>query len=398
MIAPTQEKIVRESAGRTAPMKVALVCDFLEEGWYSMDLFGDMLLQCFRAEHSGEIEVEQLRPPMRRRFSARAGSRLFWNADRLMNRFQDYPRWLKKRASQYDLFHIVDHSYSQLVLGLPSAQTVVTCHDLDTFRCLLEPARERRSAWFRAMARRTFTGFLRAAHVICVSSFTKTELLRYGLFPEDRLSVISPGVDPVFFSTPEPSPTPAPVICNGPYLLHVGSTIARKRIDVLLQVAAQVFKKFPDLRLVRAGGAFTPEQSELAATLGIEDKVVQAPALSKVELARLYRGAALVLQPSEAEGFGLPVIESMACGCPVVASDIAPLREAGGSVTDYCPVGQIGPWSETAIRLLDERAGAPAAWQARQAQARQHASLFTWSRNGKQTMDVYRHVAMAIHK
>jgi glycosyltransferase involved in cell wall biosynthesis len=122
---------------------------------------------------------------------------------------------------------------------------------------------------------------------------------------------------------------------------------------------------------------------------------VHSPSLSKMELAALYRGAALLLQTSEAEGFGLPVIESLACDCPVVASDIPPLREAGGSAAEYCEVGQIGSWRETVVRLLNERANAPTRWQARKAEARRHASAFTWSRNAKLTMDVYRHVSMA---
>src|SRR5580704_13935671 len=114
--------------------RLALVCDFLEERWPSMDLFGDMLFQSFTAEHASAIEVELLRPALHYRFSKISGvgrSGFFWNADRLVNRFQDYPVWLKKRAARFDLFHLVDHSYSQLILHLPSERTVVTCHDLD---------------------------------------------------------------------------------------------------------------------------------------------------------------------------------------------------------------------------------------------------------------------------
>ena len=65
----------------------------------------------------------------------------FRNADRLLNRFVNYPRYLRQHASEFDVFHIVDHSYAQLVHELPAARTVVTCHDLDTFRCLLDPER-----------------------------------------------------------------------------------------------------------------------------------------------------------------------------------------------------------------------------------------------------------------
>src|ERR1700728_4325295 len=115
--------ITVSSAGRPSPVqadarrlpRVALICDFLEERWPSMDLMGDMLYRSFRAEHAGAIEVEQLRPALRGRLSKIPGlgrSGFSWNADRLLNRFHDYSVWLKQRAPAFDVFHIVDHSYS----------------------------------------------------------------------------------------------------------------------------------------------------------------------------------------------------------------------------------------------------------------------------------------------
>ncbi|MGA2216371.1 MAG: glycosyltransferase family 1 protein [Bryobacteraceae bacterium] len=371
-----------------------MICDFLEEGWPSMDLFGDMLCQRFRAEHASAIEVEQLRPALHYRFSKIPGlgrGGFFRNADRLLNRFHDYPRWLKQRAAGFDLFHLVDHSYSQLILDLPAEKTVVTCHDLDTFNCLLEPESDPRPRWFRAMAERTLDGFLGASQVICPSAFTKANLLRHGLFSADRITVIRPGADPVFFDShtqAEDAVRPG----AAPYLLHVGSTIRRKRIDVLLRVFAGLVSRYPDLRLMRVGSDLTIEQWRLADELGVRDRVVHSKLLTKQQLAAAYRQAALVLQTSDAEGFGLPVIESMACGCPVVASDIAPLREAGGMTAEYCPVGDIEAWTETVIRLLQERAISPEAWELRRVRARQHALGYTWTENANQTMSVYQRV------
>jgi glycosyltransferase involved in cell wall biosynthesis len=387
-----------ESARRPAEVRrlprLALICDFLEECWPSMDLFGDMLCQHFRTEHTSAIEVEQLLPAWHDRFSKIPGfghSGFFRNADRLLNRFHDYPVWLKQRAARFDLFHLVDHSYSQLILDLPAERTVVTCHDLDTFNCLLEPESDPRPRWFRAMAQRTLDGFLRASQVICPSAFTKTNLLRHGLFSPDRIAVIHPGADPVFFDSHSPAEDAVPSGA-GPYLLHVGSTIRRKRIDVLLRVFARVVSQYPDLRLMRVGGDLTAEQWQLADKLGVTDQIIKSKQLTKNQLASVYRKAALVLQTSDAEGFGLPVIESLACGCPVVASDIAPLREAGGAAAEYCPVGDIEAWSETVIRLLRERAISPEARELRRVRARQHARGYTWTENANQTMSVYQRV------
>ncbi len=274
------------------PLKLALVCDFLEEGWPSMDLFGDMLFEDFTANHAGALQVELLRPALRYRFSKipGIGSKPFSrNADRLLNRFHDYPAWLRKRAAGFDLFHLVDHSYSQLLLDLPPGRTVVTCHDLDTFSCLLEPEANPRPRWFRAMAQRSLNGFLEAAHVICVSAFTEANLLRYRLFPAERITVIPPGADPVFFSPGDPAADAIDTARRaGPdYLLHVGSTIPRKRIDILLRIFAAVSRQFPNIRLVRVGGPFTAEQAQPANQLGLDDKIMLAPRLTKEEVAAL---------------------------------------------------------------------------------------------------------------
>jgi len=384
---------------RTRSPRLALLCDFLEEGWPSMDLFGDMLARCYQADHAAEISVEQLRPPLRARFSrlpVRRGAASLWNADRLINRFFDYPRWLKKQAARFDLFHLIDHSYGQLASELPAGSTVVTCHDLDTFRCLLEPNLEPRPLWFHQMVRKTLNGFLACSHVLCPSATTRSQLLAHGLFPENRVTVIPPGVDPVFFAEARTALSKEPDsiarLTGQTYLLHVGSTIRRKRIDVLLRVFARVSREFPKAVLVRVGGALTAEQLQLAADLGVADKIVYAPHLTKEQLAAVYRNAALLLQTSDAEGFGLPVIEAMACGCVVAASDIAPLREAGGSAAEYCATADVQAWSAVVAHLLGERDTAPDRWEARKRNARSHASAFTWSENANRTIAIYRSV------
>ncbi len=377
------------------PVRVAVVCDPLEEGWPSMDLVGNMLC-CNLEEHCGaDVAVTQLRPRMRRRLTRLvwSSSPAAWNADRLINRFADCPRWIRANRSGYDVFHLVDHSYSQLIHYLPSNRTVVTCHDLDTFRCLLEPEREKRPLWFRRMAGRILSGFQRAGHVIAVSQTTREELLRYDVLPPERITVVPNGVD--LSCTREPNPasdSAAAKLLGGtdsdPLLLSVGSTVARKRLDILLRVLAAVRNEFPQARLVRVGG-LTAEQTRLAQDLGVANAITILQSLERETLAAVYRRAWLLLHTSEAEGFGLPVIEAMACGCPVVASDLSVLREVGGGCVAYCGVADVDAWQAAVRALLRERIQRPAAWEIRRQKGLAWAKRFSWAENARETAAVY---------
>jgi glycosyltransferase involved in cell wall biosynthesis len=145
----------------------------------------------------------------------------------------------------------------------------------------------------------------------------------------------------------------------------------------------------PQARLVRAGGALTAEQRALAERLGVADGIVTLPFVGREVLAAVYRRAALVLQTSDAEGFGLPVAEAMACGTPVVASDLAVLREAGGGVATYVPVGDADAFGRAALALLAEREREAGAWEARRQRGAAWAARFSWRAYAERVADAY---------
>jgi glycosyltransferase involved in cell wall biosynthesis len=116
--------------------------------------------------------------------------------------------------------------------------------------------------------------------------------------------------------------------------------------------------------------------------------------LEPAALAALYRRAALVLIPSEAEGFGLPLVEAMACATPVLASDIAALREAGADAAVYCPVGDVPAWSATLAAMLRERTDDPERWAERRAAALRQASRFSWAAYADRCAALYREIAV----
>src|SRR5437879_3057039 len=103
-------------------VRLGVICDLVEENWPSMDLVGDMLLAQLHTTPPPGIKAERIRPSMSRRFQW-AGSlnpQFAYSADRFVNRFWDYPKFMRRCRESFDLFHLIDHSYAQLLLELPS--------------------------------------------------------------------------------------------------------------------------------------------------------------------------------------------------------------------------------------------------------------------------------------
>ena len=378
----------------TARLRVGIVCDLLEEAWPSMDLVAEQLVSELRTS-AADVDPVLLRPAMRRRatclpfLAARPQARML---DRLINRHVDYPRWLSGHRDGMRVFHIVDHSYAQLVLTLPAGRTVVTCHDLDAFRCVTQPDQEPRCAAFRALVRRTLRGLQQAARVVCVSAAVRDELIARALVEPARLAVVPNGVDSLISARPDEESDAVAARLLGPrrtqdrVLLHVGSSIDRKRIDVLLRAFALVAADIPGARLIKVGG-LTPVQRALAEALGVLSRITELPFVDRRVLAAVYRRASVVVVPSDREGFGLPILEAQSCGVPVIASDLAALRETGGGAAIYCPPGVPAGFARAILGVLHE---APAE---RRRLGLEQASAFSWERHARRMAAVYREIS-----
>lgn len=371
-------------------LTVALCDDFAEERWPSMDRVAARLAAELSNGHTSRIAATRVRPRFLHaatRVPVVGGIPAAAKADRFLNRFWHYPRRAASLRDRFDLFHVVDHSYAHLVNAVPAGRAIVTCHDLDAFRSLLEPEADPRSAPFRSMTKRIAAGLARAAHVICDTEAIRRDLVDARLVDADRVSVVPLGVDNQFFAVDGPDAN------EHVELLHVGSTVPRKRIDLVLRIVAAVAASAPTVRLVRVGDPLTDDQRQLARDLSVADRVIERPYVDEASLPRVYRRAAMVLQPSDREGFGLPVIEALASGTPVVASDLPVLREVGGDAVTFCRAGDVDAWARTVGDLLRERAADPGRWRARQEAGRARARGFTWRRFGDEVVRVYEQVA-----
>jgi glycosyltransferase involved in cell wall biosynthesis len=349
-------------------MRLAIICDYPEENWYSMDLCAQMLVKQLQAEHTASIQAIEVLP----KFNSRcqqipwiSKKHFAYNADRLLNRFGDYPQYLKPRVTDFDFYHISDHSYAHLAHVLPPERTGVYCHDIDAFRSLVEPEKESRPAWYQAMSRRILHGLQSCAVVFYSTAEVRKQIEHYQLVEPSRLVHAPYGIASEYsITTDQASNSDQKIleiekIGTAPFLLHVGSCIPRKRIDILLEIFAQVQLIHPELQLVKVSGEWTQSQQEQIAKLNISKSIIHLQDLQRSTIAALYQRASAVLLTSEAEGFGLPVIEALACGAIVVASDIPVLREVGGQGVIYCPTADVSAWVEKIAQLLSNPTSAP---------------------------------------
>ena len=373
---------------------VSIICDFREEHWASMDQVADALWSELNQRH---VRVRCIRPTMRLSLIGRMANTGF-AIQRACNRYIYYPGYLHWTRKQSDLFHVIDHSYAHLVHQLPAERTVVTCHDIDAFRCLAEPKQVRRSWPFRYISLHILEGMQKAAAVVCVSQATRDELLRYGLADAARIHVVHNCIDSAFSQDPDPAADLELERLLGrrdnnvTELLHVGSIAPRKRLDVLVRVMLDLKRLGESVRLIRVGPALPPDLQSLADRLASDGTVITVPFLPRQVLAALYRRAALLLQPSEAEGFGLTVAEAMACGLPVIASDIAVFREIAGIAPLYAPVADVRAWTESVIALLDENRLRPAAFAARRKAGLEQARRFSSRAHAERMLEIYERV------
>lgn len=184
----------------------------------------------------------------------------------------------------------------------------------------------------------------RCLFVHAISNYVKNEIL--SLLRLERVEVVYPGVDTSIFK-------PKRFVRRGRFIMQVGSG-RKKNSQFLLRVFSELVKSRSDLRLVKV--EYDKTDLELAMHLGIKDRVIWLSGISREELAGWYAAAECYVSPSLHEGFGLAVLEAMACGTPAVVSDRGALPEVVGGNGVVVRGWDIESWSKACLDLLDHKA------------------------------------------
>ena len=288
--------------------------------------------------------------------------------------------------------------YHGAAYAMPAGATVpsvVTVHDLSFFRMpeTLPAAR----AFYLRMATRVAAR--RASALIAVSSFTASELRDVLGVPPERIHVVHNGVA-AEMRPASPSDVARYVAWQGlpeRFILAVGTLQPRKNLTVLLDAYAirrGSGDDLPPLVVVGAPGWGDTDVVAAARARGVGHRVHVAGFVPRSDLPLLYSAAAVFAYPSRYEGFGLPVLEAMACGTPVVAADAASLPEVAGSAAVLVDPTDAAAWAAALRGVLED----PKARTALVARGLERAKAMTWRHSALATARLYRSVAAAAYE
>ena len=278
--------------------------------------------------------------------------------------------WAARRC---DLLHVPHYNTPLFHRGT----MLVSIHDLthildDTFR-----ATWKSRIYAQPMLR---LAAAHADHIFTVSEYSKRQILEHLGAAADKVSVVYNGVSPQFFPELHDESKARAGRCYGfmgPYVLYVGNLKAHKNVAGLIRAFAIVRSRHEiehTLLIIGGDASGRSELRTLAAECGLNGSAVFVPAVPGELLRTVYSGADLTVLPSFEEGFGLPIVESMACGTPVACSSAASMPEVGGGAAEYFDPRDVESIASSLEKVLfsEER------WQRMRKLGIEQAARFTW--------------------
>jgi glycosyltransferase involved in cell wall biosynthesis len=307
--------------------------------------------------------------------------------------FKIYPfNWPEGDATA-DVVHLTHRTHATLLYRRFRQPVVVTVHDVIHYQHRQDPSmhiyRHQVQKQFDTLSIRALR---RATAIVASSQYTRQVLLTELNLPPDKVYSVPLGVDQQRFS-----PRTAPdwfldkygLARDGIYVLHVGTDEARKNLATLVTAFSMVHATHPQARLLRVGRPLYAEQRhslvEQVRSLGLENSVTMIDDVPDDELGFFYNLARVFVFPSLAEGFGLPVLEAMACGTPVVCSNTTSLPEiAADAALLIDPADATALAEAIAVLFQDETR-----WAHCREAGIERAAQFSWQHTADKTAEVY---------
>jgi len=326
-------------------MRILLVGNFEPDRQQSMQRYAGWLLAALRARGVTAILIRPV-ALFSRLGKGPLGRGAIFKYLGYLDKYLVFPRQLRAAARQFDLVHICDHSNSMYLNAAAGVPAVITCHDVLAIRAAQGEFAATRTGWAgRRLQAWILRGLRSAKNVICVSHKTADDLARL----TGEVGVAQAGTRIEVILNPlnwhyQPQPDMQEELRDRlglpegqKYFLHVGGNQWYKNRTAVVRIFAELagMAEFEAAKLVMAGKPLPPSLRELIAQLGLTDRVIEALDTANEELEALYSSALALVFPSLEEGFGWPIAEAQACGCPVAVTNRPPMTEVAGDAAIF---------------------------------------------------------------
>ncbi|MFC1647656.1 glycosyltransferase family 4 protein [Patescibacteria group bacterium] len=308
----------------------------------------------------------------------------------LMNHFY-HPFLYKDEFKKDRVKHIMFGEEAFMLNFLPRKKTIVSC--LDLIPLVVKGASSRKFRWFVKWA---YKGMKKATLIIANSQYTKNDIIKHLKVPEEKITVAYPPVQEQFKveeEAPESFFMVHGLVPDKKYLLTVGALdLPRKNIENLLRAFKIFRRKYVDVHLLLVG--YTTLKGEIKGltrkikSMGLSGSVHIIRNVPDEELVAFYNMAHIFVFPSLYEGFGLPPLEAMACGTPVVASDASSIPEALGDCALFCDPRDPHSIADQITRLLEDED----LYDKMLAKGLKQAEKYSWQKYADATFEVYKKV------
>ncbi|CAM3598402.1 glycosyltransferase family 4 protein [Smaragdicoccus niigatensis] len=299
-------------------------------------------------------------------------------------RFAFYP--VSAARAKADIYHVADHSLGHTAAFLPKRRTIISCHDLFLLRAKELFPDEKIPPRHLAQFKFSISYLRKAAAVVALTAATKADIVRLLDVDPERIDVAHVGVHERFrqFSEDKRAEIRSRLGEHGPLIVHVGNS-PYKNMTGIVDALARVRRQGVEARLLHVGDPISPALTE---SFGVTDHIRELGRISDDELVEILNAADAMIFPSLWEGMGWPPLEAMACGLPVVTSNIAPVVEVAGDAALTADPTDHAALADHLGGLLTDSGLADRMRSAGFVQVKQ----FTWARTVDKYLSVYQRV------
>ena len=301
-----------------------------------------------------------------------------------------YDIWfIKKNLRKLAIKHFTSQTTAYILNFIKPIKTIVTCYDLIPLYYI----NEEKNLLKKCMIKFWVNGLKKADRIIAISEFTKKEIIRMLDYPPEKIFIAYPGVDTSKYKVLKRNEKIAKKYqfdSDFFNIVYVGNEEPRMNIETIIRALAILKKQNKKIRLIKGGNPNSQGRREilieLIKKLGLEKDVIFTGYIDEKDMPQIYNLADLSIYPISYTGFGLPPLEAMACGCPVITSNKASLPEVVGDAAIICDPKNHNEMAEAILKIMSNNKLKKNLIK----KGLKQAKKYTWRGYAQQTLDCYK--------